>query len=84
MSDTIERVRAHFAQDLGAEKAATIATGDSLITSGILDSTRLLKLITFVEEAFGVAIPMEDLEPDNFSSLDAIAAFVATKQSQGS
>lgn len=55
-------------KDLGVE--------DSLLAKGLLDSLSILKTVTFVEESFGVTIPDEDVLPDHFESVRAIAALV--------
>ncbi len=49
---------------------------DSLLAKGLLDSLSILKTVTFVEESFGVTIPDEDVLPDHFESVRAIAALV--------
>ena len=49
---------------------------DSLLAKGLLDSMSILKTVTFCEEQFGVAIPDEDVLPDNFESVRAIAKLV--------
>lgn len=60
------------------EKA--LADGDSLIKNGVIDSTGVLELIMFLEETFAVKIAEEEMIPANLDSIDAIGAFVATKQ----
>jgi acyl carrier protein len=47
--------------------------------SGILDSTGLLEIITFVEERFGVQITDSELVPENFDTLRKVSAFVERK-----
>jgi acyl carrier protein len=37
--------------------------------------------VQFVEQAFGITCDSEDLEIDNFRSIDALTAFVRRKQS---
>lgn len=49
---------------------------DSLLAKGLLDSMSILKTVTFCEEQFGVTIPDEDVLPDNFESVRAIAKLV--------
>ncbi len=49
---------------------------DSLLSKGLLDSMSILKTVTFCEEQFGIAIPDEDVLPDNFESVRAIAKLV--------
>lgn len=60
------------------EKA--LADGDSLIKNGVIDSTGVLELIMFLEETFAVKIAEEEMIPANLDSIDAIGAFLATKQ----
>lgn len=52
---------------------------DSLIETGIIDSTGILELIEFIESEFGVAIREEETIPKNLDGLDNIAAFIERK-----
>lgn len=54
----------------------------SLLDDGIIDSTGVLELVSFVESRFGIAITDEDLLPSNFDSLHALTKFVETKVEQ--
>jgi acyl carrier protein len=49
---------------------------DQLIERGLLDSLSILKTVTFCEERFGITIPDQDVLPDHFESVRAIAALV--------
>ncbi len=49
---------------------------DSLLARGLLDSMSILKTMTFCEDNFGVTIPDEDMLPDHFESVRAIAKLV--------
>jgi acyl carrier protein len=49
---------------------------DPLIARGLLDSLSILKTVTFCEEKFGITIPDQDVLPDHFESVQAIAALV--------
>lgn len=51
----------------------------SLLGHGILDSTGVLELVTFVEGRFGIAVDDDELVPWNFDSLDALSSFVERK-----
>ena len=55
---------------------------DNLFESGIVNSLFAVQLMTFVERKFGVEIGMDDLEVENFKSINATAAFVARKSRQ--
>lgn len=52
---------------------------ESFLGRGILDSTGVLELVTFVEQSFGVSVADDELVPANFDSLEALAAFVRRK-----
>ncbi len=51
----------------------------SFLEGGIVDSTNVLELVTFVEERFGISVEDEDILPDNFDSVAKLAAFVRRK-----
>jgi acyl carrier protein len=46
-----------------------------------LDSMALMQLILLLEQEFGVSIVPEDLDRENFSTLEKMAEFVFKKQS---
>lgn len=45
----------------------------ALIDEGILDSIVLVELISIISMEFGVSIPYEEIIPENFNSVDAMA-----------
>ncbi|HVN17605.1 MAG TPA: acyl carrier protein [Dongiaceae bacterium] len=49
----------------------------NLLAEGVIDSIRLLRLVSFIEETYGITVPDQDMTVDNFRSLDTIAAFIA-------
>ncbi len=56
-----------------------LSDGDSLLDSGIVDSTGVLELVAFIEDEFDVEVRDEELVPENLDSLDQLAAFVDRK-----
>jgi acyl carrier protein len=52
---------------------------ESLLGNGVVDSTGVLDLLLFVEDTFGISVPDDDLTPDNFDSVDNIAAYVRSR-----
>lgn len=55
-----------------------LAADTALIEQGILDSIELLNLVGFIEERFGVAVPVEAFVPENFATPAAIAALIGS------
>ena len=51
-----------------------------LVGTGLLDSLALVELLAQLEETFGVPISTDDLELENFRSIDSIAGFVAQRK----
>lgn len=47
-----------------------------LVDSGVLSSFIVVNIISLFTVEFGVAIPYEEIIPENFNSLDAMAALV--------
>ena len=52
---------------------------DNLFESGIVNSLFAVQLMTFVEKTFSIEVEMDDLDIENFKSLNATAAFVMKK-----
>ena len=55
----------------------------SFLEKGIIDSTGVLELVTFVEDKFGVTVEDEELIPDNFDSLSKLSSFISKKMNNG-
>lgn len=56
-----------------------IGDGDDIFASGFINSLFAMQLVAFVEKTFGIEIDSDDLELDNFRSIDAISALVERK-----
>ena len=52
---------------------------DNLFESGIVNSLFAVQLMTFIERTFALEVGMDDLDIENFKSLNATAAFVLHK-----
>jgi len=50
--------------------------GTNIVEEGIVDSMAILALVTFLEGKYGVEIDFEEITPDNFATVDAIAKFI--------
>ncbi len=52
----------------------------SLLETGILDSLSLLRLVVYIQERFGIPVDDVDLVPENFDSVDAICAYLRSRE----
>jgi acyl carrier protein len=51
----------------------------SFLGEGIIDSTGVLELVTFIEETFGLKVDDEELIPENLDSVDNIVGYLQRK-----
>ena len=65
------------------EDPAALAGSASLIEAGVIDSTGVLELVGFLEDAFDIRIQDDELVPENLDTIDNILRFVASKQQAG-
>lgn len=77
VNDAAAVVERFLVEDLGL--ADSIGHDHDLLASDLLDSQGILEIVVFLEERFDIEIGDEDLIPENFQSIDAMAAFVARK-----
>jgi acyl carrier protein len=80
-ADATVRIREFVAETFRLPAGEEGAFGDeeSLLANGVIDSMGILALVTFTEEAFGIAVDDDDLVPENFDSIAALAALVERK-----
>jgi acyl carrier protein len=82
MTDEAGEIRKFIIENfLFSKSDAALSDSQSLIESGILDSTGVIELIMFVEETFRIEVAEEDMIPDNFDSIDRIVEFVRRSRS---
>jgi acyl carrier protein len=55
-------------------EASSIDT--DLVETGLLDSLKLVELMTSLEDEFGITISFDEIEIDNFRSIASIAEYV--------
>ncbi len=60
-------------------QANGLADNDSFLEKGIIDSSGILELISFLEERYGIKVEDEDLIQQNLDSIANIAAFLERK-----
>lgn len=60
-------------------ESAVFPDGDSLIESGLIDSTGILELVSFLESEFHIAVEDQEIIPENLASITAISRFVEAK-----
>jgi len=56
-----------------------LSDNDSFLEKGIIDSTGILELVSFVEENFEFEVKDEELVPENFDSITTLSEYIARK-----
>lgn len=57
----------------------SVAHDSDLLADGVIDSLGITELITFLERRYGIKVDDDDIDADNFRSVQAIVAFVERK-----
>jgi acyl carrier protein len=53
----------------------------SFIGEGLIDSMGVMELLTYVQSEFEITVDQSEVTPDNFDSVNKLAAFIRRKQS---
>jgi acyl carrier protein len=63
-------------------KADGLAADDSLVGKGVIDSTGVLELVSFIQERFGIRMEDQEIIPDNLDSIRNLVTFITRKRQQ--
>jgi acyl carrier protein len=67
---------------LPGESASNLKDDTPLRSSGILDSVATLRLVSFLEERYGVELEAHEADVENFDQINSIAALMESKGAQ--
>jgi acyl carrier protein len=62
-----------------AFKGRPLADEEDIFATGFVNSLFAMELVTFIEGTFGITVESDDLDFDNFRTIDRVAEFVARK-----
>ena len=57
-----------------------LSNDESFLGKGLIDSTGVLEIISFIEEEFGISVDDEEMVADNLDSVNNIVSFLVRKQ----
>jgi len=57
-------------------EGVSLEDDESFLENGIIDSTGILEVVAWIEETFGVRVADGDLLPENFDSVQRLAAYI--------
>ncbi len=64
---------------LGGQTEIELQAGDDLLTSEIVDSMGVMRMIVFIEEKSNLKIPPEDITLENFMTVDSICRYLSQR-----
>lgn len=74
MDDRLEAALRRLVQGVSGKPGVAVGADDDLFATGVLSSFGMLEFLSAIEEEFACSVPMEELTPDSFRTLRAVAA----------
>jgi len=76
-----QQVKSYILREfLPGESPTALTDTTELVTHGVLDSLATLKLVTFLEEEYGISLEAHEVDAEHLNTLPAIAALVFSKR----
>ncbi len=78
--DHSEKLKGFVIDNFLFGQGGSLENDTDFFEKGIIDSTGIVELVCFVEEAFNITVQDEELIPENFSSINKVSGFINRKQ----
>ncbi len=76
--DRIGLIREFIAEELVLDELEDeIGHDEDLLTSGMIDSLGVMRLVGFIQDEFEISVPPEDVTIENFLTLATISNYIA-------
>ena len=79
MSELKNKIRTFIIENFLFGNDDGLSDDSSFLEEGIIDSTGVLELVSFLEEEFGITVDDEDLIPENLDSINNVTAYLERK-----
>jgi len=79
MQQACEQLRGFVVKNFLFGQDGQLGNDDSFLEKGIIDSTGILELVSFVEETYGIMVEDQELIPENLDSINNLLRFLQTK-----
>ena len=74
---TQQRIFEYIRTKLNPSSQLQFDPTQNLMGDGVLDSLAMINLIVWLEETFKITVETDELVPENFATLDAMANYLA-------
>jgi acyl carrier protein len=72
-------VREFISENFLFRADAELDNDQSLLESGVIDSTGVLEVIAFLEQTYGISVADEEIIPENLDSINNMTRYLAAK-----
>ena len=79
MSDIRNKIRTFMVEYFLFGKDEGLKDDTLYLDEGIIDSTGILELVSFLEEEFSITVEDDELLPENLESINNVVAFLKRK-----
>ena len=77
--DAKELLRRYISQQI-LDGRENLDVEENLLTSGMIDSHGIMRLLVYIEETFGLQVPPIDITLENFRTITLIADYIHRMQ----
>lgn len=74
-----DQIRQFVMENAQAKGIQQVSDDESLMAAGIIDSLGIFRLVSFLEDSFGLRIGDDEIVHENFQSINHIEDFVTGK-----
>lgn len=75
-----DEVRTFIVNNFYVTDLGLLKDSESLLDSGVIDSTGVLEVIAFIESTYELTVKDEEMLPENLDSIEHITQFVIRKK----
>ena len=79
MSETRDKIKAFIMENFLFGNDQGLNDDTSFLDEGIIDSTGILELVSFLEEEFGISVEDDEILPENLDSIKNVVAYLERK-----
>ena len=79
MSEIKDKIRVFIVENFLFGNEEALQEDTSFLDAGIIDSTGILELVSFVEEEFSISVEDEELVPENLDSINNVVTYLKKK-----
>jgi acyl carrier protein len=82
MENVKQEIRQFVVTNYCFGQEAALGNEESCIENGVIDSTGILELVSFLEQRYMIDVDSEEIIPENLDTIDRMAQFVSKKLAQ--